>query len=151
MFTQWRFHRLEISQILLWSNLTPGEKQIWRMINIASWLSWLLLCCEKPKKKIENVGQILAEETVSMWLFRYCTQLCYFYLRQKHTKLDNWTTRIEHLIVKIWDQVGSDWIWSSKKLTATPHTKGGFGPPQLLQGGKSGPVLCIGSSTGCRH
>lgn len=39
---KWRLHRHQISQILVWSNVTLVEKQIWRLINAGSWLSRLV-------------------------------------------------------------------------------------------------------------
>lgn len=53
MISQWQFHRHEISQKLAWSNVTLEEKQIWRTINVVSWLC--ILFCSKTKNEKKNV------------------------------------------------------------------------------------------------
>lgn len=98
---------------------------------------------------------------VKSWLKRQCG--CYANAHNYATSIYvssiptlNCTVKIELLIVKICDQGGSDSIWSSKILTATPHTKVVFGqitvchqavdqagPPQIVARGQMWPGIVL--------
>lgn len=48
--SQWRLLRRRISQILVGSNMTSAEKQIWRAISVIRWPSWLAFGTKKQTR-----------------------------------------------------------------------------------------------------